>query len=214
MTAHNHKNPVITTLSPENEKRLTAVIHLAETCNYEASHTQQVTRLALRLFDELAVLHQLGERERFWLQCAAWLHDIGWVEGQKGHHKTALRIILSTPLLPFDSKERLIIGSIARYHRKALPSPSHDHFASLNPEEQQSVRVLSGLLRLADGLDRAHQNRVQDLTCKVSKQHITVTCYVAKVIPGEALLPLEKRELFELVFQRKLNLTFKKSHNG
>jgi alpha-galactosidase len=47
-----------------------------------------------RLFDELQPLHLLGAQERFWLNAGALLHDIGWIEGQKGHHKTALRTIL------------------------------------------------------------------------------------------------------------------------
>ena len=190
MTEKTQKDELINNISPEDEERLPAVIHLAETCNYEVEHTHQVTRLALRLYDELSTLHQLGNRERFWLQCAALLHDIGWIEGRKGHHKAALRIILTTPMLPFDSKERLIIGSIARYHRRALPDLSHDHFESLSPEEQQIVRILAAILRMADGLDCIHQNRVRDVTCKVTKQRVNVTCTVQKLVPNESLVSL------------------------
>jgi exopolyphosphatase/guanosine-5'-triphosphate,3'-diphosphate pyrophosphatase len=207
------KNEIAVSPPISNEEQLSAVIRLAETCNYDASHTHHVTHLALRLFDELSSLHHLTEPERTWLQYAALLHDIGWIEGQKSHHKASLRIILTTPLLPFDNKERLIIGSIARYHRKALPKLSHDHFASLTPEEQQIVRQLSALLRLADGLDSLHQSRVVNLTCKISRHQIKVTCLVKKVIPNESLVTAEKGDLLELVFQRKLVLVYKKIPN-
>jgi exopolyphosphatase/pppGpp-phosphohydrolase len=200
--------------SVARDEKLNAVLHLAETCEYEVEHTQQVTRLALDLFDELAVLHHLGSRERNWLQYASLLHDIGWIEGQKGHHKAALRIILTTPLLPFENKERIIIGSIARYHRKALPSLKHDHFATLKPEEQRIVEILAACLRMADGLDCLHQNRVVDLKCKVTKKSINMICFVQKMIPNEVSISMEKADLIELVFQRKLMLVYKKSHHG
>lgn len=201
------------TLSAEEDVRLPAVIHLAETCDYEVEHTNQVTWLALHLFDELYPLHKLNPHERSWLHYAALLHDIGWVEGRKEHHKTALRIILSTPLLSFDSKERLIIGSIARYHRRSLPNQNHDNFASLDPEEQNIVMVLSAILRFADGLDSMHQNRVREIECKINKQQLKVTCSVLKVIPGESLITSEKGDLLELVFKRKLVLVYKKYRN-
>jgi exopolyphosphatase/pppGpp-phosphohydrolase len=206
----NEKEPFAIKITPADEERLQAVIRLAQTCNYEADHTHQVTRLALRLFDELTNIHKLGLRERFWLQSAAILHDIGWIEGWKSHHKVSLRIILTASILPFDSKERLIIGSIARYHRKALPDISHDHFAALTPEEQQSVRLLSALLRVADGLDRTHQNRVRDVKCRVTSKQITLVCSVQQESDDENKLILEKGDLFEIVFQRKLVLAWKK----
>src|SRR5512135_3349004 len=168
---------------PNPSLTLTAVIQLAQTCDYDASHTSQVTRLALRLFDQLQPLHNLGAEARDWLHYAGLLHDIGWIEGWKEHHKVALRIILDTPLLPFSNKERLIIGSIARYHRKALPDLKHDHFAALSEEERHLVEILASMLRLADGLDSTHQRRVRDLACRVTEKKILIQC----MVQGEGL---------------------------
>ena len=183
---------------------LQAVLRLAEACEYEAQHAQHVTRLALRLFDELTMLHDLGPRERFWLECAGLLHDIGWVEGWKGHHKTSLRIILNTPMLPFGNKERLIIGSVARYHRKGLPNEKHDHFEALTPEEQDTARALAALLRTADGLDRSHQSRVLDLACKVRSKRILVRAAAVDDIQGELDAAHVKSDLMEQVFKRRI----------
>jgi exopolyphosphatase/pppGpp-phosphohydrolase len=186
------------------EEYLKAALRLAQICEYEADHTQHVTRLALRLFDETQSLHHLGQQERFWLNCAAILHDIGWIEGRKSHNKVTLRIILTTPLLPFTNKERLIIGSIARYHRKALPAHEHDHFAALVPVDQQIVKILSACLRLADGLDQAHRGRVQDLTCKITSKKISLHCIINSATSEEDLAALKKKDLFEQVFDRKV----------
>jgi len=196
-------------LTPEQQAAWTAALDLAQSCEVDARHAQQVTRLSLRLFDLFADLHQLGSQERFWLQCAAVLHDIGWLEGWKGHHKATLQIILNTNLLPFDARTRLIIGSIARYHRRALPSQKHDHFAALSAAEQQMVSQLAALLRIADGLDRLHQNTIADLEAQIGEKKVTLRCSVLTRPSAEATAALDKADLFEQVFNRKLKLTWK-----
>lgn len=190
--------------TPGEDGRLQAVLHLAESCRYEAEHTHQVARLALMLFDELRPIHRLGAEERLWLQCGALLHDIGWVEGQQRHHKTALRIILDTPLLPFETRERFVIASIARYHRKALPDEKHDHFAALKPADRQAVRVLAGMLRVADGLDRSHESLVQSLSCATSNQQLVIGCAARRPAEVECQYALAKGDLLEEVLGRKL----------
>lgn len=198
-------------LSPEQESIFKAVIGLAQTCSYEADHTHQVTRLALILFDELRNLHHLADEERFFLLCAGILHDIGWVEGWQGHHKTSLRIILSTTLLPFKNRQRLIVGSIARYHRKALPDLSHDSYAALTEPDRQLVRVLAACLRVADGLDRSHQSLVKDIKFKITPKKIVLTCIVNNDIEEEVAYAKEKGDLFEKVFEHKLEILWHKA---
>ncbi len=187
-------------------EHLQAVLQLAQTCEYELNHSHQVTRLALRLFDELEPLHHLGNPERDLLQYAGILHDIGWVEGWKEHHKVSLRIILTTQLLPFTNKERLMVGSIARYHRKALPDLKHDHFAALAEPERHIVELLSGILRLADGLDHAHQNRVRDVNVHITARKVTVHCLTFFISSNEQAFAEEKADLLARVLGRKVLL--------
>jgi len=188
----------------EQDARIGAVLELARSCEYEAEHTHQVTRLALKLFDELAGLHGLGVEQRFFLHCAALLHDIGWIEGQQAHHKTALRIILNSPLLPFEERERLIIGSIARYHRKALPGPAHEHFTVLGEADQRLVTILAGILRVADGLDRTHRSLVDDFACQISPKKITLMCVAHWPAEMERQVALDKGQLLESTLGRHL----------
>lgn len=198
-----------TPLDPTRDVIHQAVMDLAHTCESELAHTQHVTALALRLFDETQSLHQMGRRERDWLEYAGLLHDIGWVEGAQQHHKSSLRIILSTSILPFGGKERLVIGSIARYHRRAEPSEKHDHFKVLEAEERRLVVMLSALLKLADGLDSQHLMLVQDITAQVGKKSLRLTCWVKQKHLGQTLTVSEKGALFEKVFNRKLDIKIK-----
>jgi len=192
----------------EREAALERVCSLAESCDYEEGHSQQVTRLALRLFDELRPLHDLADKERFWLECAGLLHDIGFSQGTKQHHKSALRIILESRLLPFDERERHIIGSVARYHRRALPQEKHDHFARLGAPDRKTVSILAALLRVADGLDRTHTDAAKDLSCEVRSDAIVLHCVVDHPAEPEEVYAMKKSELLQEVFNRQLVITW------
>lgn len=193
------------------DPRIRPVTQLAELCDYEATHTQQVTRLALRLFDELQFLHQMGAKERFWLQAGSLLHDIGWIEGGRSHQKTSMRIILTTPMLPFSNKERLIIGSIARYHRKSLPKLKHDNYAALTPDERRQTAVLASFLRLANGLDSDHSGLIQDLKCQVTNDEIMITALAQQSPEPLLLIAALKCDLLKKVFNRKIELIWEQS---
>jgi exopolyphosphatase/pppGpp-phosphohydrolase len=199
-------------LNPRQTKQFKSAFNFAENCNYPQKHTLQVARLCQRLFSELQSLHKFGELESFWLLSAAILHDIGiWSEGDHDHHKTALKMILNAKVIQFNDKERLIIGSIARYHRKALPSNHHDHFSALTEEEKVKVSALSAILRVADGLDAAHSARITDLKCKVGKKKITIICFSHKPKSDlEKQTALEKSDLMEKTFRKIVVFKFRK----
>jgi exopolyphosphatase/guanosine-5'-triphosphate,3'-diphosphate pyrophosphatase len=182
---------------------LDAVVAFARDCNYEPEHTHQVTDLALVIFDQLQSLHGLGPQERLWLQYGALLHDIGWIEGRQGHHKTSLRLILAAPGLPFERRERWIVGLIARYHRRAIPNERHQYFNRLSREDQHRVRVLAGILRVADGLDATHTNVIHSVTCGVWSHEIRLACEASGPADEEVAAVEEKANLLESVFDRR-----------
>jgi len=203
------QTPDLTTaFTPEQTEIWKSALALANTCAFEQVHSIQVTRLAVRLFDELRDLHLLSAQERFWLHLAGLLHDIGWCEGWKAHHKTSLNIILTTPMLPFDQRERLLIGSVCRYHRKAQPDLSHDHFSALTVDDRRTVVRLASLLRIADGLDCTHRCLVSDLTARINPSTIELNCQAVEPALDEERDALKKGDLLEATFDRKLKISW------
>jgi len=194
---------------PHENEIINSSILLARSCGYDEEHTDQVTRIALELFDELKPLHEFGEKEKFLLQNAAILHDIGWIEGQNKHHKTALRIILEDPSLLLDERQRLLVGSIARYHRAALPKKKHAHYSSLDPSEQRVVRVLASILRVADGLDRTHNSIVKSVSCEINFDQIIIRCEVIRPSEADRQAALDKSQLMKKVFKRNISIEWK-----
>jgi exopolyphosphatase/guanosine-5'-triphosphate,3'-diphosphate pyrophosphatase len=147
--------------------RRRSVVELAERCRYRPTHAEQVARLTTHLFDATAAVHGLGTVEREWLEYASLLHDIGHHISYEGHHKHSYYLIKHGGLRGFDPTEIEIIALVARYHRQSTPKKSHEGFASLSKAHRQTVRVLAGLVRLAEGLDRSHTQALDTVEVSV-----------------------------------------------
>ena len=182
------------------------VLELAKSCSFDEPHARHVAKLAETLFDGLISLHKLQKKERFWLECAALLHDIGWVGGRKGHHKKSLNIIRDSVTLPFSYRRRLIVGSIARYHRRALPDLKHHHYFALVPRDRRIVRKLSAILRLADGFDSAHRQAIKYASCKITPKAIIIHYKTNKPASAEIKAAAAKSDLMERVFKRTISV--------
>jgi len=174
--------------------------------SFEEKHALQVTRLSLELFDLLVPVHRLGEAERKLLFSAALLHDVGLCRGLSGHHKSSLEIILSAELAPLSDRERRLVANIARYHRKAHPKKKHDHFAALAEAEQEKVSRAAALLRIADALDRTHEDIVKDLDVEMSTKKIRIKAVSPRELEPEGDALRKKGQLFEELFGLKVSL--------
>ena len=140
--------------------RRRSVIELAERCNYWPEHAQQITRLALSIFDQTRSEHRLTDREREWLEYASLLHDVGVHISYEKHHRHSHYLIKHGDLRGFEPQEIDVIALIARYHRQSLPKKEHEGYGELSPKLRRVVKKLSAMLRLAEGLDRSHAQTV------------------------------------------------------
>lgn len=186
------------------QPRMRSVIALARRCAWHKSHSEQVARLCMRLFDETRSLHGLGTPERELIEYGALLHDIGWHIGRTSHHKHSQYLIQHGDLKNFSAEEISIIGNIARYHRKTPPKPKHAAFASLAPRSKSIVRVGAALLRIADGLDRSHAHVVRDLKCRVGGEKVKCSLNARWDAQLEIWAASRKCEMFEKVFKRSI----------
>jgi exopolyphosphatase/guanosine-5'-triphosphate,3'-diphosphate pyrophosphatase len=132
---------------------------------------EQVARLCGALFDAFTEVHLLGPHDRDLLQCAALLHDVGLSVSpdSSGHHKRSLRMIQGMYLPALSREERNIVANVARYHRKSPPNRKHKWFRALLPGGQKRVVRLAPILRVADGLDRGHENAVLEIRARFGR---------------------------------------------
>jgi exopolyphosphatase / guanosine-5'-triphosphate,3'-diphosphate pyrophosphatase len=169
-------------------------------------HVQHVTRLALQLFDALVELHGLGARERLLLEAASYLHDIGHCSESTGlgHHHESARLIREHAWQYFDPAEVEIIAQVARYHRKSMPEVEHEEFRALGDRDRRVVQRLAALLRLADSLDRTHQQLVRSISVELPVNRILLRLEAAGPILREVQAAIKKGDLAMAVFQRDL----------
>ncbi len=188
-----------------------AVLDFARSCQVDEGHTRQVASLALQIFDALAPSFNLDERSRRLLEAAALLHDVGYFIGYSGHHKHSYHLIRHARLFGFTPREQEIVANVARYHRKALPKKKHEHFVRLAPEDQELVRRLGGIVRLADGLDRRRAALVQEVRCRLSAKEVGMTLRGKEDLSVELYGGRTKGDLLESAFGRRLALEAEQS---
>jgi exopolyphosphatase/guanosine-5'-triphosphate,3'-diphosphate pyrophosphatase len=146
----------------------------AERCQSDRKHVEQVRTLALVLFDQLGEELGCEPEERLLLEAAGLLHDVGQLVSYRKHHKHSYELITHAERLGLPARERGLVALISRYHRKTGPRRKHAEFAALPETDQAIVRRLSGLLRVADGLDRGHTAAVENLTTELTDEALTV----------------------------------------
>jgi exopolyphosphatase/guanosine-5'-triphosphate,3'-diphosphate pyrophosphatase len=176
------------------------VLALARHYDFEEVHSLQDATLALQLFDETYDLHGLTEEYADLLEYAAILHDIGYWHDYEDHHKHAYRMIMAADLPALTPREKAIVANVARYHRSARPKPSHKGFAALDEEDQEVVRMLGSILRLADGLDRTHTSAVEDLAVEWMGDTMIVWLYPPYDNWTEEWAGQKKSRFFQEVF--------------
>jgi exopolyphosphatase / guanosine-5'-triphosphate,3'-diphosphate pyrophosphatase len=183
--------------------RYQSVDHLCEVYRVRRSHAEHVKNLCLQMFDDLKPLHGLGDTDREILEAAALLHDVGYHIAADQHHKHSEYIIRNSPMPGFTNDESRLIACVARYHRKSHPKKKHESFAQLHDDEQQRVRVLAGILRIAEGLDRRQQQIVRTIRATETDHRIDITIVANETIPDIEVWGAERRKgLMEETFGR------------
>lgn len=167
-------------------------------------HGRHVAFLADRLFDGLLPLHGLGKRWKRRLHLAALLHDIGFAEGRRKHHKVSMRTIEEDRALDIADKDRPLVALLARYHRKAWPSSRHRRFAALSDKKRDAIKKTAALLRVADGLDYRHLSVVQDVSVELTEASVRLWLRAGGESAPECARAVKKGDLLEHLFQKKL----------
>ncbi len=146
----------------------------AERCQSDRRHVEQVRHLALQLLDQLGPELGCEPEERLLLEAASLLHDVGQLVSYRKHHKHSYQLITHAERVGLPPRERGLVALISRYHRRTGPRRKHPEFAALPAADQGVVLRLSGLLRVADGLDRGHTAAVETLSTELTDDALIV----------------------------------------
>ncbi|SMO69360.1 Ppx/GppA phosphatase family protein [Gracilimonas mengyeensis] len=188
------------------DPRRRSVFELLRKTDWHETHSRHVANMALTIFDALEEEMELEEGDRQLLEYAAYLHDIGYYISHSKHHKHALYIIRHADLKGFKEEEIEIIANVARYHRRSTPKKRHGEYWKLKPAIRKRIKKLSGILRVADGLDRSHYQNVQDLDVFSEENEIKINIRTE----GEPYLEIwgaeRKCQLLKEMTGKKINI--------
>jgi exopolyphosphatase/guanosine-5'-triphosphate,3'-diphosphate pyrophosphatase len=157
-----------------NREQRHFVEQMARRYGVQLSHARKVAELAHRLFESLQPLHRLPPAVGKLLEASGYLHDIGHYVSDTGHHKHSYYLVAHSDLPGFTDAERQIIATLCRYHRKSMPAPRHSPYQEFDPESRRAITLLTPLLRIADSLDRSHEQRVSNLQVHIRNGSVTL----------------------------------------
>ncbi len=196
------------------QDRIEWVREFAQKCHSNERHTHQVARLAVALFDRLREPFEIPATGRDLLEAGALLHDVGYLVNHAKHHKHAYHLIMHGDLRGFAPGEVEIIANVARYHRRARPKKAHENYARLDKNDRRLVTQLSGILRVADGLDRTHGQVVEDVETDIRDDAVQVRLKAAVNPHVEIGDALRKGALFERAFGVQLSVVWDRARTS
>lgn len=189
-----------------SDPRRRSVFELLRKCDWHEQHSTHVAGIALTLFDELQNELELPDSDRELLEYAALMHDIGYYISHRKHHKHALYLIRNADLKGFKEDEIDLMANVARYHRRSTPKKRHKRFRKLDKDLKDRVRKLSGILRVADGLDRSHYQNVQKVDIVNREDDIVLQITTESDPELEIWGAMRKCYLFEQVTGKTLQI--------
>ena len=184
--------------------RYQSVRHLADLVPDERPHAEHSARLALSLYDACRDLHGLDEAYREYLEAAALLANVGLFVSHSRHHLHSYYVIRNSEhLTGFTEREIEVIAQVARYHRKSAPKAKHEPFAALSAKDQDAVRKLAAILRVAMALDRTYAGVVRGLTCRRTGRRLAVSLDTGG---ADAALELYTADASKALFEESLGV--------
>jgi exopolyphosphatase / guanosine-5'-triphosphate,3'-diphosphate pyrophosphatase len=169
----------------------------------DLKHSEQVRRLALQLFDQLWPYHRMDFELRTVLEAGATLHDAGHLIHRKAHHRHGEYLIRNAKIPALRGWVKNMIACLVRYHNgKSEPSAAHKAFASLNRERRKQVRILAGMLRVAERLESDHHQAIAGITAAGGPHNIVIHVELR----DESRLNLAGIERKSRLLERELNL--------
>ena len=160
----------------------------------------------LQLFDQTQELTHLSPDDRELLEFAALLHDIGEHVSSSGHTRHSAYLVRNGQLRGFDPQEIEMLAALARWHRGGDPRVT-DEFPLLDARAIERVRVLAGLLRVADGLDRGRNQVVYGVDVMTTPSLVLLRLRAVDDVELEVWGARRKRALLEKVLGREVELS-------
>ncbi|MDE6168703.1 MAG: HD domain-containing protein, partial [Acetatifactor sp.] len=162
---------------------------------------ETLENITTTIFDSMKKVHGLGKRQRLYLRLAAILHDCGKYISMVNIGTTSYNIIMATEIIGLSHMEREIVANVVRFnHSRFTYYGQQDGVQGLDRESYLTVGKLTAILRLANGLDRSHKQKMRGLKAALKDNRLILTVDTQEDITLEKGFFEAKAEVFQEVF--------------
>jgi exopolyphosphatase/guanosine-5'-triphosphate,3'-diphosphate pyrophosphatase len=189
--------------SDDMRQMLMATRSFGRRLEYDQRHAEHVRELCLMLFDQLQPVHHLPVQARVQLEAGALLHDVGHRVSHRGHHKHGEYLALNGDIPGLEGRDRSVVAAVVRYHnRKSEPDGHHPAYSTLNNSDKSIARRLASIVRIAEGLDHSHRQRILGLRASFQRGAVTFQVQAR----GDAAEDLRDAERSANLFEKEFHV--------
>lgn len=160
---------------------------------------ETLERITMTIFDSMKKVHGLGNRERLYLRIAAILHDCGKFISMMDIGETSYHIIMATEMIGLSHMEREIVANVVRYNHSSFAYGERKN-SSLNHEAYLVMAKLTAILKVANGLDRSHKQKLKGVKATLKENQLILTIDTQENIILEKGLFTKRANFFKEVY--------------
>ncbi len=179
---------------------LASALNIGRKYKFDEAHAKHVRKTALKIYDAMRSVLGFQSDDRFLLEIASLLHDVGTFIGEANHEVHSHYIISQSNIFGLEKGALNIIALIARYHRGPVTVPVEKDFTSLPRKDRMKVLKLSAILRIADALDRGHSQHIPNVSVYLRENMLVLEIKEIRDVNLEKQSVAKKSDLFESAF--------------
>ena len=179
---------------------------------YESNkeHTENVEKTALAIFDGIKKRAGLDQRDGILLQMACILHDCGKYVNMLGGTDYSCAIVRATEFVGLSEQEKSIIADTIKYNAWHCVPKLSELKAPLNRKNYIRMLKLAAILRLANGMDRSHRQKIRKVTTTFKEKELIIRADTIYDITLEQSTIENKSHFFEEIYGFKPVLRMKR----
>lgn len=182
---------------------INSALEIGRHYHFDRKHAENVAAHARDIFRIMQSEHKMLLRYETILTVAALLHDTGTFINTRSHHKHSQYLIENSDIFGLSKQDLTLVALTARYHRSALPRPTHTAYTALPRLDRLRVSKLAAILRVADALDRGHAQRVRNPKIELFPDRLQIGVPGLRDCAVEEIALGEKSDLFEQVYGKR-----------
>ncbi len=161
---------------------------------------ETLENITMTIFDSMKKVHGLGNRERLYLRIAALLHDCGKYISLMDIGETSYHIIMATEIIGLSHMEREIVANIVRYNHSPFVYYNNMQSKGLTEEAYLTIAKLTAILKVANGLDRSHKQKLKGVRATLKEEELVLTLDSQEDIVLEKGLFTKRANFFKEVY--------------